>query len=188
VLLLAGIPGLAAALWLGVNSVTANALLLESMEPGRANPISPAVRSVQIYPHSHQALDHLARLYAASGQYDKALEESRIALRYREAFRTREFRQDVYLALGRTREAAEEGDRALRLNPMYPPLVIGQARLRKSAGLPCDDLLDRADLLLRGLLAEGKAAEAAWTARGITELDPDRADTVRQIQKEAAEM
>ena len=131
-------------------------------------------------------LDHLARLYAASGQHDMALEKSETALRYREAFRTRELRRDVYLALGKKKAAAEEGDRALRLNPMYPPDVIEQARLRKSAGLPFGDLLDRAELLLRGLLAEGKTAEAEWTSRAIVELDPERAARVRRIQDEAA--
>jgi len=155
------------------------------MQRSLAGSFPDAEAAAKVWPFSQQTNDFAARMAARSRDPEAALAWSERALRYREAFRTREFRRDIYLALGDLKAAAEEGDRALRLNPMYPPLVLEQARLRKSAGLPYADLLDRAEMLLRGLRAEGKAAEAAWTARAIIKLDPDRADRVRRKSEES---
>jgi len=85
------------------------------------------------------------------------------------------------MALGNWAGAAGEGERMLRLNPAYPPLILEQAELARKAGRPVGAYLDRAESYLLPLLREGKRQEAMRIAQGIAALDPARRDRLRGI-------
>lgn len=169
------------AIYAGTAPAVAHAFLERGRTGRDPESLSAARWAARIDPWSSEVHEWLARLYDARGMPSEVLRVSETALRYRESFEMHQLRRDSFLAMSRVSEAVDEGDRMLRLNPMYPPLALEQARLAKTAGRPVEGYLDRAEQLIAGLVREGKKREAEGFARAITALDPARGDRLRKL-------
>ncbi|MEW6235949.1 MAG: O-antigen ligase family protein [Candidatus Omnitrophota bacterium] len=85
-------------------------------------------------PYSHQVHYALALRYGELGWKQKAIESTRMALRYQEDLESHEFLHSIYLGQNNLAEAIREKTRVVELNPVYPGHRRELAALLRKAG------------------------------------------------------
>jgi putative PEP-CTERM system TPR-repeat lipoprotein len=105
-----------------------------------------------------QVLAPLAWTLLRQGQYQKVLDETKTAPRSAEILSVR---GGAHLGLGQLAPAADAFDQALRLEPQFPPALLGQARLAT-----VERKLDRAAELVDRVLASAPKDYEAWLLAG----------------------